>query len=74
MDEVSLQDLYLCSSFFLKKKMEVVIKNGEQILCVRMGCDIENEVTVPVTGRKASFPTSVNLELVCGEVGPAKPC
>lgn len=56
MDKVSLQDLYLCSSFFLKKKMEVVIKNWEQILCVRMGCDIENEATVSVTGRKASFP------------------
>lgn len=26
-DKVSLQDLYLCSSFSLKKKMEVVIKN-----------------------------------------------
>lgn len=39
-----------------------------------MGCDRENEVTVPVTGRKTSSPTSFNLEFVWGGVGSAKPC
>lgn len=72
-NKVSLQDLYLCSPFSWKKKIEVVIKNWEQILSIRMGCDTENEVTVSVTGRKTSSPTSFNLEFVCGEMASAKP-